>query len=60
MLHKFNTFARILIVVLLAVPIYPISPAYASEVTETETFDGTDGALVTDLALLWCRWTIFL
>ena len=51
MLHKFNTFARILIVVLLAVPIYPISPAYASEVTETETFDGTDGALVTDLAI---------
>ena len=49
MLHKFNTFARILVVLLLVVPIYPIETAYASEVTETETFDGTDGAQVTDL-----------
>ena len=51
MLHKFNTFARILVVLLLVVPIYPIETAYASEVTETETFDGTNGAQVTDLGL---------
>ena len=36
MLHKFNTFARILIVILLVVPVYPIEPALAVEVTETE------------------------
>ena len=36
---------------MLAIPIYPISPAYASEVTETETFDGTNGAQVTDLGI---------
>ena len=51
MLHKFNTFARILVVLLLVVPIYPIETAYASEVTETETFDGTNGAQVTDLGI---------
>ena len=51
MLHKFNTLARLIIVVLLAVPIYPISPASAAEVTVTETFDGTDGAQVTNLTV---------
>jgi len=49
MLHRFNSLLRIMIVIFLAVPIYPISPAYATEVTETETFDGTNGAQVTDL-----------
>ena len=51
MLHKFNTFARILIVILLVVPVYPIEPALAVEVTETETFDGSGGAQVTDLGI---------
>ncbi len=51
MLNKFNTLARLVIVLLLSVPIHPIQPAYASEVTETETFDGTGGALVTDLSV---------
>jgi len=48
-LHKFNTFARLLIVGLL---IYPV-PVYADNhiATETETFDGTNGALVTDLTV---------
>ena len=58
----------------LMVPIYPIEPAYASEVTETETFDGNSGSQVTDLGIptnsgtiairndqnCWCRWTILL
>jgi len=33
----------------LITPVWPVDTAYASEVTETETFDGTDGAQVTDL-----------
>ena len=40
MLSKFNTIARLIIVLLLVVPIYPMPPAFASEITETETFDG--------------------
>ena len=40
MLNKFNTLCRIIIVILLAVPIYSVPPAYATEITETETFDG--------------------
>ena len=51
MLHKFNTFARLLIVILLVVPIYPIESALAVEVTETETFDGSNGSQVTDLEI---------
>ena len=51
MLHKFNTFARILIVILLVVPIYPIETALAVEITETETFDGSNGSQVTDLGI---------
>ena len=47
MLHKFNTFTRLLIVLFLIFP----SPVYADVTTETETFDGTDGALVTDLTV---------
>ena len=51
MLNKFNTLARLIIVILLAVPIYPIAPALAVEVTETETFDGSNGSQVTDLGI---------
>ena len=51
MLSKFNTIARLIIVLLLVVPIYPMPPAFASEITETETFDGTNGAQVTDLGI---------
>ena len=49
MLYKFNTFARLVIVGLLIFPI----PVYADShiATETETFDGTNGALVTDLTV---------
>ena len=50
-LSKFNTIARLIIVLLLVVPIYPMPPAFASEITETETFDGTNGAQVTDLGI---------
>ena len=35
----------------LIVPVWPAGIANASEVTETETFDGTDGAQVTDLGI---------
>jgi len=45
--YKFNTFARLFIIGLLIFP----SPVYASVTTETETFDGTNGALVTDLTV---------
>ena len=48
MLSKFNTFARILTCILLITPAYPVQ---ASEITETETFDGTNGAQVTDLGI---------
>ena len=49
MLNKLNTFFRLLVVGLL---IWPFPVVYAStEVTETETFDGTDGAQVTDLGI---------
>jgi len=51
MLSKFNTLARLIIVLLLVVPIYPIAPAFANEVTETETFDGANGTQVTDLGI---------
>ena len=49
MLHKFNTLARLVIVGLLIFPV----PVYADShiTTETETFDGTNGALVTDLTV---------
>ena len=47
MLHKFNTLVRILIVALLIFP----TPVYAETTTETETFDGENGALVTDLGV---------
>ena len=47
MLHKFNTLARLLIVGLLIFP----TPVYADTTTETETFDGENGALVTDLTV---------
>ena len=47
MLHKFNTLVRILIVALLIFP----TPVYADTTTETETFDGENGALVTDLTV---------
>jgi len=46
-LHKFNTLVRILIVALLIFP----TPVYAETTTETETFDGENGALVTDLGV---------
>ena len=51
LLNYFNTAARIIIVLLLIVPVWPAGIANASEVTETETFDGTDGAQVTDLGI---------
>ena len=49
MLYKFNTFVRLLIVSLLIFPV----PVYADShiTTETETFDGEKGALVTDLTI---------
>ena len=47
-LHYINTLTRIFIVLLLIVPVVP---AYATEITETETFDGTNGAQVTDLGI---------
>jgi len=48
-LHKFNTLARLVIVGLLIFPV----PVYADShiTTETETFDGENGALVTDLTV---------
>ena len=51
LLNYFNTAARIIIVLFLIVPVWPAGIANASEVTETETFDGTDGAQVTDLGI---------
>ena len=51
LLNYFNTAARIIIVLLLIVPVWPVNTAYAVEVTETETFDGTNGAQVTDLGI---------
>ena len=48
-LKHFNTAIRILLILFLITPVWPVSPALAAEVTETETFDGTDGAQVTDL-----------
>ncbi len=47
-IRKIQTFLRLLVVGLL---IWPFPLAYASEVTETETFDGTNGAQVTDLGI---------
>mgnify|MGYP003315591786 CR=1 FL=1 len=49
MLYKFNTLVRILIVGFLIFP----TPVYADNhiTTETETFDGENGALVTDLTV---------
>ena len=50
-LKHFNTATRILLVLFLITPIWPVSSAYAVEVTETETFDGNGGAQVTDLGI---------
>ena len=47
LLKKLNTILRLIVVSLL---IWPFPIAYANtEVTETETFDGTNGTQVTDL-----------
>ena len=51
LLNYFNTAARLIIVLLLIVPVWPVSSAYAVEVTETETFDGSNGTQVTDLGI---------
>jgi hypothetical protein len=51
LLNYFNTAARIVIVLLLIVPVWPVNTAYAVEVTETETFDGSNGSQVTDLGI---------
>ena len=50
-LTKLQTVLRLLVVGLLIYPLPIIQPAYAVEVTETETFDGTNGAQVTDLGI---------
>ena len=50
-LKHFNTATRILLVLFLITPIWPVNPAYAVEVTETETFDGSNGSQVTDLGI---------
>ncbi len=51
LLNYFNTAARIVIVLLLIVPVWPVNTAYAVEVTDTETFDGSNGSQVTDLGI---------
>ena len=49
LLKKLNTILRLIVVSLL---IWPFPIAYANtEVTETETFDGTNGTQVTDLGI---------
>ena len=49
LIKKLNTFLRLIVVGLL---VWPFPIAFAStEVTETETFDGTNGAQVTDLGV---------
>ena len=50
MLNKLNTLLRLVVVGILIYP-FPIQPALAVEVTETETFDGNGGAQVTDLGI---------
>ena len=50
-LTKLQTLLRLLVVGLLIYPLPIIQPAYAVEVTETETFDGNGGSQVTDLGI---------
>ena len=50
-LTKLQTLLRLLVVGLLIYPLPIIQPAYAVEVTETETFDGSNGSQVTDLGI---------
>jgi len=49
-ISRIQTFLRLLVVGLLIYP-FPIQPALAVEVTETETFDGSNGSQVTDLGI---------